>query len=133
MAHYAKVVNNRVTEVIVAEQEFIDSLPQVDGTVWVQTSYNTAANSHPEDQPLRKNFAGVGFTYDPLLDAFIPPQPQVPPPPQGEWVLDETAGLWKPSNTAPSGAVWAFDHLNLCWYDPEGADAGTVFQGGARI
>ena len=133
MAHYAKVINNRVTQVIVADAEFIASLPAELNTQWIQTSYNTSAGTHPDDAPLRKNFAGVGFTYDPVLDAFIPPQPQIAPPPQSEWVLNETSGTWAPSNTAPSGATWAFDHLNLCWYDPAAADADIVYQGGTRV
>ena len=132
MAHYAKVINNTVTEVIVADSDFIAALPIEPNTVWIQTSYNTEANTHPDNTPLRKNYAGVGYTYDPVLDAFIAPQPRIAPPPQGEWVLNDLTGTWAPSNSAPSGAVWAFDYLNLCWYDPEAEDADIVYQGGTR-
>jgi hypothetical protein len=88
MAHFAKVEDGIVTQVIVAEQDVIDSGLFGDG--WVQTSYNTHGGQHPEDRPLRKNFAGIGFTYDAGRDAFIPPQPE------GEgWTLNEDTCLWE--------------------------------------
>jgi len=71
MSHFAKVVDGKVIEVIVAEQDFIDNL---DGT-WIQTSYNTHGNQHPEGRPLRGNYAGIGFTYDDTNDVFYAPQP----------------------------------------------------------
>lgn len=82
MSHFAKVVNNIVTEVIVAEQSHIDTL--ADASDWVQTSYNTEEGVHLNNgTPLRKNYAGIGFTYDANRDAFIPPKPYA------SWVLDE--------------------------------------------
>jgi hypothetical protein len=117
----------------VAEADFIESLPQELNTQWIQTSYNTVANTHPEDSPLRKNFAGIGFSYDPVLDAFIPPIPQIAPPPGAEWIIDSETGMWAPNNTAPSGARWCFDQLNLCFYDPGAEDADQVIQGGTRV
>jgi hypothetical protein len=60
MAHFAKVENGKVIQVIVAEQDFIDTQ---DGQ-WVQTSYNTHGNKHPNNKPLRGNYAGIGYTYD---------------------------------------------------------------------
>jgi hypothetical protein len=71
MSHFAKVENGIVTKVIVAEQEVIDSA--IFGHGWVQTSYNTHGGVHPEGRPLRKNYAGFGYTYDEQRDAFIPP------------------------------------------------------------
>ena len=73
MSHFAKVENGIVTQVIVAEQDFIDTGALGHG--WVQTSYNTQGGQHPEGRPLRKNYAGVGYAYDEGRDAFIPPQP----------------------------------------------------------
>ena len=87
MSHFAKVENGIVTQVIVAEQDVIDS--GLFGTGWVQTSYNTSGGQHPEGKPLRKNYAGIGFTYDSQRDAFIPPQP-LP-----NWVLNEETCLWE--------------------------------------
>ena len=88
MAHFAKVEDGIVTQVIVAEQDVIDSGLFGDG--WVQTSYNTQGGQHPEDRPLRKNFAGIGFAYDAERDAFIPPQ-NYP-----SWALNEETCLWEP-------------------------------------
>lgn len=87
MSHFAKVEDGVVTQVIVAEQDVIDSGLFGDG--WVQTSYNTFGGQHPEGRPLRKNFAGIGYTYDPVRDAFIPPQPE------GNFVLNEDTCLWE--------------------------------------
>ena len=88
MAHFAKVEDGIVTQVIVAEQDVIDSGLFGDG--WVQTSYNTFGGQHPEGRPLRKNFAGIGYTYDAVRDAFIPPRPE------GDgWILNEDTCLWE--------------------------------------
>ena len=85
MAHYAKVVDGIVTQVIVAEAEFFDSFVDSSPGTWVQTSYNTRGGKHYEpnsdtessDQAkaLRKNYAGIGYSYDTAKDAFIPPKP----------------------------------------------------------
>ena len=78
MAHFAKVVDGIVKQVIVAEQDVIDSFS--DSNLWIQTSYNTLKGEHLlGGTPLRKNFAGVGFTYDSKRDAFIPPSPFLSP------------------------------------------------------
>lgn len=88
MAHFAKVVNGIVTQVIVAEPEFFDTFVDTTPGEWIQTSYNTHGGQHPEGRPLRKNYAGIGFTYDVERDAFIPPKPE------GNWSLDEETCLW---------------------------------------
>lgn len=91
MAHFAEIdENNVVLQVIVAEQDFIDTL---DGT-WIQTSYNTQGGKHynedgnEEGNGLRKNYAGIGFTYDADRDAFIPPKPF------DSWLLNEDSCRW---------------------------------------
>ena len=86
MSHFAKVENGIVTQVIVAEQDVIDS--GLFGTGWVQTSYNTYGGKHPEGRPLRKNYAGIGYTYDSQRDAFISPQPFP------SWILNEETCVW---------------------------------------
>jgi hypothetical protein len=86
MSHFAKVENGIVTQVITAEQDVIDS--GMFGTGWVQTSYNTHGGQHPEGRPLRKNYAGIGYTYDVDRDAFIPPKPFA------SWTLDENTCHW---------------------------------------
>lgn len=110
MSHFAKVENGIVTEVIVAEQDVIDSGLFGDPSMWVQTSYNTRAGQHPEGRPLRKNYAHVGGTYDAALDAFIPPK-QHP-----SWVLDEETCLWEapvPYPTDDKRYIW--DEPTLNW------------------
>jgi len=120
MSHFAKVVDGIVTEVIVAEQDFIDTLP--DSDAWVQTSYNTrggkhyAPNSQDEDDkpPLRKNYAGVGYTYDSTRDAFYVPQPYP------SWLLDEDTCTWDspvpyPSNAAEEDKMYEWDESILNW------------------
>lgn len=92
MSHFAKVVNGIVTQVIVAEPEFFDTFVDSSPGQWIQTSYNTHGGQHPEGRPLRKNFAGIGFTYDVERDAFIPPKPE------GDYALDEETCLWVENN-----------------------------------
>lgn len=93
MSHFAKIENGIVTQIIVAEQDVIDSGAFGDG--WIQTSYNTYGGQHPDGRPLRKNYAGIGFIYDSVRDAFYAPQPYP------SWVLDETSCLWKAPVDAP--------------------------------
>ena len=92
MSHFAKVENGIVTQVIVAGQDVIDS--GMFGTGWVQTSYNTHAGQHPEGRPMRKNYAGIGYTYDSVRDAFIAPKCH------DEAVLDEATCRWSCANAA---------------------------------
>ena len=87
MAHYARVINGIVVEVNVAEQEWVDAQP--DKWAWVQTSYNTHGGVHQlGGEPLRKNYAGIGYRYDSERDAFIPPTPYP------SWKLNEDTCLW---------------------------------------
>jgi len=79
MSHFAKVENGIVTEVIVAEHDFINSGLVGDSFLWIQTSYNST---------FRKNYAGVGYTYDSTRDAFISPQPY------NSWTLNEDTCQW---------------------------------------
>ena len=94
MSHFAQVVNGIVAQVIVAEQDFIDSA--VLGHGFIQTSYNTRGNVHygQDGEPdggvaLNKNYAGIGYAYDESRDAFIPIKPA-----EGEWGLDEDTCRW---------------------------------------
>ena len=107
MAHFAKVENGIVTQVIVAEQEDVASL---DGT-WIQTSYNTFGNQHKlGGTPLRGNYAGVGYTYDSINDVFIPPKPYT------SWVLNQTTWLWDAPTPMPQdGKAYTWDEETLSW------------------
>jgi hypothetical protein len=77
MSHFAKIdENNTVTQVLVIEQDAVDTGMFGDPTSWIQTSYNTSAGEHRlGGTPLRKNYAGIGYSYDSTRDAFIPPKP----------------------------------------------------------
>ncbi len=97
MSHFAKVENGIVTQVIVIEQDVVDTGLFGDPTLWVQTSYNTSGGVHSQgNTPLRKNYAGVGYTYDATRDAFIPPSPYP------SWLLDETTCWWNPPTPMPT-------------------------------
>jgi hypothetical protein len=111
MAHFAKVENGIVKQVIVAEQEFIDT--GVFGHGWVQTSYNTHGGKHPEDRPLRKNYAGVGYAYDEQRDAFIPPQPF------NSWLLNEETCLWDAPTPMPTDGQYVWDEETVSWKEVE--------------
>jgi hypothetical protein len=101
MSHFAKIDDGIVTQVIVAEQDFIDTM----NGQWVQTSYNTKGgihytpNSFEADQgiALRKNYAGIGYTYDESRDAFIPPKPF------DSWALDDVTCTWESPVPQPKG------------------------------
>jgi hypothetical protein len=109
MSHFAQInADGIVQQVIVAEQDFIDTLP--DASSWVQTSYNTHGGQHPEGRPLRKNYAGIGYTYDLQRDAFIPPQPFP------SWSLDEETCLWEPPTPYPQDQnYYVWDENTLSW------------------
>lgn len=117
MAHFAKVENGTVTQVIVAEQDFINSGAVGDPASWVQTSYNTRGGVHfgqdgnPDDGvALRKNYAGIGYTYDAGRDAFIPPKPFA------SWVLNEDSCLWEPPVAMPEdGQRYTWDETTTSW------------------
>jgi hypothetical protein len=93
MSHFAKVVDGKVTQVIVAEPEFFDTFVDSSPGTWLQTSYNTHGNQHPEGRPLRGNYAGIGYTYDATNDVFIAPKPS------DTAVLNETTWLWEDTVT----------------------------------
>lgn len=108
MSHFAKVENGIVTQVIVAEQDVIDS--GIFGNGWIQTSYNTLGGQHPENRPLRKNFAGIGFSYDTSRDAFIPPKPF------DSWVLNEQTCLWEaPTQMPMDGNKYQWSEATTSW------------------
>lgn len=89
MGHFAKVQDGIVTKVIVAETDFFETFVDNSAGEWIQTSYNTRGGTHTQGgTPMRKNYAGIGFTYDVQRDAFIPPQPFA------SWALNEDTCLW---------------------------------------
>lgn len=118
MSHFARVIDGLVTEVLVIEQDVINTGLFGDPSLWVQTSYNTRGGVHygPDGQPdgpgFRKNYAGVGFAYDALLDAFIPPKPFP------SWLLDTQTCLWEAPVPYPNnGKLYAWDEQTLSWVE----------------
>jgi hypothetical protein len=126
MAHFAKVENGTVTQVIVAEPEFFDTFVDTSPGEWIKTSYNMrggvyndpATNEPAADQSViaddeargRKNYAGIGYTYDATRDAFIPPQPFA------SWTLNETSCLWEAPVAYPDdGNMYQWDEDATNW------------------
>lgn len=116
MAHFAKVEDSLVTEVLVISQDEINTGMFGDPSLFVQTSYNTRGGVHygPDGQPdgpgLRKNYAGIGYTYDLVLDAFIPPQPYP------SWILNTETCLWEAPIPYPDdGNMYIWDEDTLSW------------------
>ena len=114
MSHFAEIDHNDiVVRVIVAEQEFINSGALGHPNRWIQTSYNMYAGVHSRGgPPLRKNFAGVGYTYDRSRDAFIPPRPY------DNFILDEDTCLWIPPVPKPDdGKEYLWDQESESWIE----------------
>lgn len=119
MPYFAQVTNNIVTQVIAIDQETLNTGHWGDPATWIQTSYNTRGGVHygPDGKPdggvaLRKNYAGIGFTYDAVLDAFIPPQPYP------SWLLDTETCLWVPPVPYPNdGKQYYWDEETRSWVE----------------
>ena len=113
MAHFAKVVDGKVTQVIVAEPEFFTTFVDSSPGEWIQTSYNTSGGVHKlGGTPLRKNYAGIGYTYDRTRDAFIPPQPYA------SWTLNEQTCLWDAPVAYPTdGKRYGWDEATTNWVE----------------
>jgi hypothetical protein len=114
MAHFAKVENGVVTSVIVIDQETLNTGHWGDPALWVQTSYNTQGGVHSQGgTPLRKNYAGIGYSYDAGRDAFIPPKPFA------SWVLNETTCNWSAPVAMPTteGKRYVWRESDTSWVE----------------
>jgi hypothetical protein len=114
VAHWARVQNGIVTNVIVIEKEVLDLGHWGDPAEWFQTSYNTSGGKHLlGGTPLRKNYAGLGYSYDVQRDAFIPPKPFA------SWVLDEETCLWNAPTPMPveEGKMYNWDEPTTSWVE----------------
>ena len=110
MSHFAKVENGTVTQVIVIEQDVLNLGHWGDPASWVQTSYNTHGGVHVNGgTPLRKNFAGIGYTYDSERDAFYAPQPFA------SWILDEDTCVWQAPVERPTEGRYVWDEETVAW------------------
>ena len=100
MSYFAQVIDTKVVKVVSIEQDTIDTGVFGDPSTWIQTSYNTIKGVHLlGGTPLRKNYAGIGYTYDAERDAFIPPQPAE------DWTLNEDTCTWDPPAEVPPAEV----------------------------
>lgn len=125
MGHFAKVVNGQVTQVIVAEPAFFEKFVDQTGPgEWIQTSYNTFGGVHygldgrlDGGVALRKNYAGIGYIYDRVRDAFYPQQPFP------SWTLDENTCTWQPPYAMPVHSVgntpYYWDEPSRSWKEME--------------
>ena len=112
MSHFAKVLDGKVTQVIVAEPEFFQTFVDSSPGEWIQTSYNTHGNQHPEGRPLRGNYAGIGYTYDRTNDVFYAPQPYA------SWILDQTTWTWKAPIAMPTDDKrYSWDEATTNWVE----------------
>ena len=118
MAHYAFLdANNIVTEVIVGKNEGEDGVDweqwygEFRGQVCKRTSYNTTGGIHNNGgTPFRKNYAGIGYTYDLQRDAFIPPKPFA------SWILNSNTAQWEPPTPMPTdGKMYSWDEATTSW------------------
>ena len=120
MGNFAKVNNGIVEQVIAAEPEFFNSFVDSSPGEWIQTSYNTRGGvyyqpnsfipSEDQSKALRKNYAGIGYSYDKQRDAFIPPKPFK------SWVLNENTCTWKAPVAYPQdGNKYRWNEQNLSW------------------
>jgi hypothetical protein len=112
MSHFAKVLDGKVVQVIVAEQEFFDTFVDSSPGAWIQTSYNTRGNQHPEGRPLRGNYAGIGYTYDSVNDVFYEPKPFA------SWVLNESTWLWEAPIPMPTDdKQYTWNEATTAWVE----------------
>ena len=124
MSHFARVNQGIVTQVLVAEQEFIDSYVDTEPGEWIQTSYNTFGGVHydrstnpptpsgDQSKALRKNYAGIGMIYDKDKDAFYQPQPYA------SWILNATTCLWEPPVAYPEdGKYYEWNESSKSWVE----------------
>ena len=115
MSHFAQIDgNNIVTQVLVIEQDVIDTGLFGDPASWIQTSYNTTGGVHTlGGTPLRKNYAGIGYTYDAGRDAFIPPKTF------NSWTLNEDTCLWEAPTPMPveEGKIFVWNEDTTSWVE----------------
>lgn len=121
MGHYAKVENGIVVQVNVIDEDYFEQNKETRYIgQWIKTSYNTIAGIHwdqekqepsaDQSKALRKNFAAVGYSYDEVRDAFIPPKPY------DSWILDEDKCIWMPPFPAPTNEpIWYWDDNKNDW------------------
>lgn len=122
MGNYAKVLNNIVQKVIVADASYFDTFVDTSPGEWIQTSYNTRGGIYyipntstpdpDQSKALRANYAGIGFTYDSINDVFYAPQPYP------SWTISAPTWLWQPPVPYPTdGKIYTWNEETLSWVE----------------
>ena len=112
MGHFAKVVDGKVTQVIVAEPDFFNTFVDSSPGAWIQTSYNTVGGKHTlGGTPLRGNYAGIGHIYDAANDVFYAPQPFA------SWTLNNKTWTWEAPTPMPTDKPYKWDEATLSWIE----------------
>ena len=113
MGHFAKVVDGKVTQVIVAEPDFFDTFVDSSAGTWLQTSYNTIGGQHTQGgTPLRGNYAGIGYTYDATNDVFYAPKPYP------SWTISAPTWTWEAPVPYPEdGKTYTWDEPTTSWVE----------------
>jgi hypothetical protein len=110
LSHFAHITNGIVDQVIVIDAETLASGHWGDPSEWVQTSYNTQGNQHPEGRPLHKNYAGIGYTWDGT--GFAPPQPFA------SWTKSAETYLWEAPTPMPTdGKMYTWNEETTSWVE----------------
>ena len=113
MGHFAKVLDGKVTQVIVAEPDFFNTFVDSSPGTWIQTSYNTYGGQHKlGGTPLRGNYAGMGYTYDQINDVFYAPQPYA------SWTISAPTWTWEAPVAYPTdGKKYKWDEPTISWIE----------------
>jgi hypothetical protein len=120
MGHFAKVVDGKVSQVIVAEPDFFNTFVDSSPGQWIQTSYNTRGNVHytpntnepSGGEALRGNYAGIGYTYDAVNDVFYAPKPF------NSWTLSEATWSWEAPVAYPDdGKTYVWNEETTSWQE----------------
>ena len=113
MGHFAKVVDGKVTQVIVAEPDFFKTFVDSSPGTWIQTSYNTIGGQHKNGgTPLRGNYAGIGYTYDQANDVFYSPRPFA------SWTISAPTWTWEAPTPMPKDdKIYNWDESTLAWVE----------------
>lgn len=113
MSHFAKVNNGIVEQVIVAEPDFFTTFVDSSPGTWIQTSYNTIGGQHTQGkEPLRGNYAGIGYIYDAKNDVFYAPQPFP------SWILNNTNWTWEAPIPMPNdGKKYDWNESSKSWVE----------------
>lgn len=120
MSHFAKVLDGKVIQVIVAEQEFFNTFVDSSPGTWIKTSYNTRGGVHYNSETnepdggevLRGNYAGVGYTYDSVNDVFYSPKPYP------SWTIQAPTWTWTAPVAYPTdGKVYSWNEPDKNWVE----------------